>query len=323
MSTPRVGVTVHPADETTANFLVEQGGELVFRAPDGSAWPLARPAMATGSDQPATVFHPMAPAEVDAAIRGIQFPLEGIRFDVFVLPYPIKGFGGSLTIPGAVLLAPGTRDYTADEVHFVVSHEVGHVVQNALLPDADTRGWERYRALRGIADPAVYFAGADHADRPHEIFAEDFRFLFGDAASRSTGTIENSALPLPTEVAGLRAFLLALPASPAPTASLALASGPNPFRDRTQIVFRVGAGSGSTALAQAGQPGNEALVTVEVFGADGRRVRTLVRDSRQPGSYSASFDGRDDAGRLLPAGVWFARLQAGGESRTLKLLLSR
>ena len=62
------------------------------------------------------------------------------------------------------------------------------MVQCRIPDDAD--GWTRYRALRGIGGASVCNASAPHADRPHEIFAEDFRPFGGDLANYS-GTIEN------------------------------------------------------------------------------------------------------------------------------------
>jgi flagellar hook assembly protein FlgD len=46
-----------------------------------------------------------------------------------------------------------------------------------------------------------------------------------------------------------------------------------------------------------------------VYSVDGRRVRTLVRESREPGEYQATWDGRDDGGNPISAGVYYARLE--------------
>jgi hypothetical protein len=44
---------------------------------------------------------------------------------------------------------------------------------------------------------------------------------------------------------------------------------------------------------------------------EGRRVRTLVSEVREPGEYRQSWDGRDDRGNPLSAGVFYAHLTAG------------
>ena len=49
-------------------------------------------------------------------------------------------------------------------------------------------------------------------------------------------------------------------------------------------------------------------VDLAVFGVDGRRVRTLVREVREPGEYTVVWNGRDDEGHATSAGVYYARL---------------
>lgn len=81
----------------------------------------------------------------------------------------------------------------------------------------------------------------------------------------------------------------------APAAGVALApNAPNPFRGRTSIGF---------TLSQNGR------VRLDVFDAAGRRVRTLADGERAAGRQAVAWDGRDDAGRALPAGQYRYRLQ--------------
>jgi photosystem II stability/assembly factor-like uncharacterized protein len=64
-------------------------------------------------------------------------------------------------------------------------------------------------------------------------------------------------------------------------------------------------------------------VRLAIFDVTGRRVRTL-RDGPAPaGPSRVAWDGRDEAGRAVAAGVYFARLEAAGETRTVKLSRSR
>jgi hypothetical protein len=53
---------------------------------------------------------------------------------------------------------------------------------------------------------------------------------------------------------------------------------------------------------------------VEVFGADGRRVRTLLDADRAAGRHDLVWDGRDARGRETPPGLYLARLEAEGRS---------
>jgi flagellar hook assembly protein FlgD len=48
-------------------------------------------------------------------------------------------------------------------------------------------------------------------------------------------------------------------------------------------------------------------------------VRLLVAESLPAGTHRVSWDGRDDAGRLLPSGVYFYRLETSGLRLTRRL----
>ena len=60
-----------------------------------------------------------------------------------------------------------------------------------------------------------------------------------------------------------------------------------------------------------------------VFDARGRRVRSLVDESRSPGPGSVLWDGCDEHGQAAPSGLYFLRFEAGGVRRTAKLTLTR
>ena len=52
-------------------------------------------------------------------------------------------------------------------------------------------------------------------------------------------------------------------------------------------------------------------------------IETLVDGSMRPGAYTARWDGRDEAGRMLSGGVYIMRLGADGQTQTRKLILVR
>lgn len=81
---------------------------------------------------------------------------------------------------------------------------------------------------------------------------------------------------------------------------------PNPFNPTTAIDFTLPKTSRTS------------LVVYEVTG---RLVRTLVDDVLPAGAGSATWDGRDDAGRPVAAGVYFARLEADGVRLQRKMVL--
>ena len=68
---------------------------------------------------------------------------------------------------------------------------------------------------------------------------------------------------------------------------------PNPFQQRTTFMF---------SLSKAGR------ADLEVYSVDGRRVRTVTSGVREAGEYRLEWNGADDQGRTLPAGVYYARL---------------
>lgn len=94
-----------------------------------------------------------------------------------------------------------------------------------------------------------------------------------------------------------------------PTAAPRLLSAhPNPFNPRTVISYELP---------------EPAAVRLTVHDTAGRLVRTLVANAAvAEGRHEVAWDGRDDAGRGLPAGVYHCRLEAGGRAtgRALTLL---
>jgi hypothetical protein len=72
---------------------------------------------------------------------------------------------------------------------------------------------------------------------------------------------------------------------------------PNPFHEATTVRFE---------LPRAGD------ADVRVFDVAGRQVRSLWSGSSPSGMRSVAWDGADDAGRRVSAGVYFLRLDAAG-----------
>ena len=65
-------------------------------------------------------------------------------------------------------------------------------------------------------------------------------------------------------------------------------------------------------------------VSLEIFDLAGRRVRRLLSQARMPaGPSTLSWDGRDDQGALVSAGIYVARLTGGERARSAKLALVR
>jgi hypothetical protein len=91
-----------------------------------------------------------------------------------------------------------------------------------------------------------------------------------------------------------------------PQATALAMAGANPFR-------------GSTALELAlAHPGR---VEAELFSVDGRRVRRLMEGVQEPGVLRLEWNGRDDGGRGMPAGVYFLRVEADRQHFMRRLVL--
>jgi len=81
---------------------------------------------------------------------------------------------------------------------------------------------------------------------------------------------------------------------------------PNPFNPSTQIGFQL--------------PASE-FVQLEVYNLIGQKVRTLINQNRPAGVQQVTWDARDDAGRELPAGIYYYQLRSSNFQQTRKMLL--
>lgn len=100
--------------------------------------------------------------------------------------------------------------------------------------------------------------------------------------------------------------LLAVEPTPASVPrALRLSPGrPTPFASSTVIAYELYTTS---------------RVRLVVFDAQGRSIRRLVDGALQPpGPYAVTWDGRDDGGRGVAAGVYFYRIESDGAAQTLR-----
>jgi hypothetical protein len=81
---------------------------------------------------------------------------------------------------------------------------------------------------------------------------------------------------------------------------------PNPFNPATTIKY---------ALPEASD------VKLEIYNVVGQVVRTLVADHQNAGRYVVQWDATNDSGHSLSSGIYFYRLQAGGEFLEVKKML--
>jgi hypothetical protein len=245
-------------------------------------------------------FHPLSYGEIEQALLAVEPQFLGqLSCEVLLLPYPVADPLTSWASDRTIYLSPGVIALSVTQVHQLVAHEVGHVVHQTFLPDSELEGWDAYREVRGITDTARFCDECMHRDRPHEIFAEDFRILFGGSLARYDGTIENGDLASPEDLPGVKAFFQGLIGS---AGALVLSDtdprlAPNPVRPGQ--------------LLRLDLPQDFGAIEMRLYSAGGREVRVLrdLRD-RGAGRYEITWDGRDDAGRPLAHGVYYGRIRS-------------
>jgi hypothetical protein len=91
-----------------------------------------------------------------------------------------------------------------------------------------------------------------------------------------------------------------------PETFLLLSAYPNPFNPSTMIEY---------ALPQ------DSKVHLVIYDILGRHVKTLVRQTQAPGYKSVRWNGRNDMGQQVSAGMYFYRIQAGSFSKVQKMVL--
>jgi len=63
----------------------------------------------------------------------------------------------------------------------------------------------------------------------------------------------------------------------------------------------------------------QAADPLEILDLAGKRVATILDETRGAGPHTVSWDSTDDSGRRVAAGVYFDRLLVDGQSLTKKL----
>ena len=85
-------------------------------------------------------------------------------------------------------------------------------------------------------------------------------------------------------------------------------NAPNPFNPSTVIRYDLA---------------SPTRVQVQVYDLAGHLVDTLEAGDESAGSHQLTWQGRDESGRSVAAGVYFYRLRAGDEVRTRRMVLAK
>ncbi len=83
-------------------------------------------------------------------------------------------------------------------------------------------------------------------------------------------------------------------------------SFPNPFNSSTSLSFSIQQSTN---------------VNLCIYNLKGQKIKTLINDSRNPGSYIVSWDGMDETGNRVVDGIYFYQFITGSFSETGRLIL--
>lgn len=206
--------------------------------------------------------------------------------ETFVVPVRMAGAGNVL---GASLAFA----YDASVVEFV-SAEAGGLLQSqgregvVLSPSA------------GVVDFALLGEGAGVQGEGALVNVTFRRVGAGEAAIALKGVTARDAANRPVNLAGVAPVV--------PTVTLMSQPFPNPFRGSTSLRL---------ALAREGQ------AKVAIYDLVGRRVRTLVTGLQPAGERMLVWDGRDDGGREVPAGLYLVRFTGDGVEQSRRIILTQ
>ncbi len=131
------------------------------------------------------------------------------------------------------------------------------------------------------------------------------RFEYYDRAAPTSGL----GYRLTERLGGGEEFTLrSVELAPAESRTGLMVNHPNPFNPSTLIRFE---------LAVAGP------ARLSVYDLRGRRLRVLSDGPMEAGDHAVEWDGRDETGRALPSGVYFARLHSALGGQDHKLVMAR
>jgi hypothetical protein len=239
---------------------------------------------------------------------------------------------GGLTARGMVVGArPGARDgRDPGDYSLPPSPPVPHLALGSRLPgegsgapllagdfrSTNPEGWRFDLHVRGDARGPARLQLAHGSRLP-----EEFSLVVRDPQSGQAFAMDpREGVVLPRSLSGGEETFELLVGSPAwlqeeagqaeilPGRVRLAQNAPNPFNPETKIAFALPV---------------PAFARLTVHDAAGRRVATLCAQELSAGEHRLSWNGRDGDGRAAASGLYFYRLEAGGEILTRRMLLVR
>lgn len=163
--------------------------------------------------------YPIPQELAEEVFNDIQFPLHWLDVPIFLFPYRLMVYQNGLftgleyngrAYSSHIVYGARNQTPTKEDIGALIIHEIGHMLCYKFVdPDfADkqfTPKMQEYLKLRGIED---WTDNEDWEYRPSEIFAEDFRCLFGLPYMTVEEFLPYKHIPFPSEQ--IREWMLSL-----------------------------------------------------------------------------------------------------------------
>jgi len=169
-----------------------------------------------------TGYYPIPLELAQEVINDIKFPLKWLGIPLFLLPFRLmvydKGWTGleynGRAYPTHIVYGARKEKPTKESIGALIVHEIGHAlcykfVDPCYVDFRETSKFEEYRRLRGIPD---HWTDKSHfwSRRPSEVWAEDFRYLFGPDYARQEEFLHYGSVELDPPKEEIREFMLSL-----------------------------------------------------------------------------------------------------------------
>ncbi|MBN1754586.1 Omp28-related outer membrane protein [bacterium] len=162
------------------------------------------------------------------------------------------------------------------------------------------------------ASPIFYYHGGDSLCGGLKIETAEYRVVYLPFAYEAINNLDDRILLMRRilEWLGLETEILEGLPFQIPGLFTLKPNYPNPFNPFTTIEFYLN----STA--------NE-KISFEIFNLTGQKVRSYTWKSLKPGFHHLYWDGTDQEGQALPAGIYIGQLEYPGEKSRIKMILTK